>query len=484
MSIFNTKYYNGIDIRANSAYFEDVYQKNHITDEFERVGSGSEGPIVLPDWVRDNSINFRNTSVVLNGPKLDSIEADHEKLQSITSINLPALEDSIEDVDARVLTLTGTIIPAHEASLEELDTRTALNTTKITTLETNEVSRNNKIVTLENKTVSITKPNISATMIASNNSKFYIDSTGSYVFNSSPSFPTAPYLKLNPGSIEFFTSVSSSVFLDVNRIDKLARILQVTDSTWDTNFSISKPLILPGTAAIASSTGKKMMVIDPTSKVVNFTDIPSSGTLPSYLKPTFISIGDATRSLSMTNAALEFFRERNGNSEMILLDFDTLEGIIAGSTYKQPSYRLLNPTNNDMLSLTVNSGVITTTSTAQPVNFTLNNGEKVVFSPSTSTMTQNTWYGILLNGGDINKMPCYRLSVNSDSSTELPNNSDDSYTIVSKALVFNINGAGNKRYICFKIINLKNTTATDWVLPMPTLITLELLSDHFNYVPA
>ena len=438
MSIFNTKYANGIDIRGNSCYFEDIYQKNHLNDEFERVGGSGEGPS-LPDWVRDNSIRFRDSEIILNGPKLNSIEEDHTKLNEIETI----------------------VLPAHEASLEELDTR---------------------VLTNSNKTAGITRPTATATLISSNNGKFYMDPNGCYVFNSSATFPAAPYLKLKPTSIELFTTASSSVYLDVNRIDKMARILQVMDSTWDTNLSITKPLILTGIAAASNSTNKKMVVVDSTSKLVNYMDIPST-VIPSYIKPTFISIGDATQSLSMKNTALEFFRERNGNSEMILLDFDTLEGIIAGSTYKQPSYRLLNPTNNDMLSLTVNSGNITTTSTAQPVNFTLNNGEKVVFSPSTSTMKQNTWYGILLNGGDINKIPCYRLSVNSDSSTELPNNSDDWYTIVSKALVFNIGGAGNKRYICFKIVNLKNTAATDWILPMPTLITLELLSDHFNYVP-
>ena len=51
MSIFNTRFENGIDIRGNSAYFEDRFQKNHLTQEFERVGSGGENPIALPDYL-------------------------------------------------------------------------------------------------------------------------------------------------------------------------------------------------------------------------------------------------------------------------------------------------------------------------------------------------------------------------------------------------------------------------------------------------
>ena len=106
-----------------------------------------------------------------------------------------------------------------------------------------------------------------------------MDNNGSYVFSSSSSYPTPPYLKLNPGSIELFTGPTSSVYLDVTRVDKMAKILQVLDSVWDTNLSITKPLLLPGTTSVSDVTNKKMMVIDDSTKTVSYTNIPSSNNI-------------------------------------------------------------------------------------------------------------------------------------------------------------------------------------------------------------
>ena len=229
---------------------DSIRRLNKISGHYEEIVSGG-GSVELPYYLYGDQIKFSGTDLNLNG------------------FYMNAVNQSIDDLDAICTENLNRIIP--------LESEQVVQNNKISAVEAVNVTQGNKISALETKTNNITKPSTNVTLISSNNSKFYIDGNGSYVFNSySSSTPTPPYLKLNPGSIELFTGPASSVYLDVLRVDKMARILQVLDSVWDTNLSITKPLLLPGTTSSTDVTNKKMMIIDNTSKTVSYTDIPSS----------------------------------------------------------------------------------------------------------------------------------------------------------------------------------------------------------------
>ncbi|WP_347220221.1 hypothetical protein, partial [Chryseobacterium sp.] len=85
-----------------------------------------------------------------------------------------------------------------------------------------------------------------------------------------------PHVRIDNTAVHIASSASSSVYMDYGRVDGLAKLMSVTNPTFNLGLDITKPLSLSGTVA-GISTGKKMVVIDPTSKLVTYADLPNTG---------------------------------------------------------------------------------------------------------------------------------------------------------------------------------------------------------------
>ena len=144
MSIFNTVYPNGIDLRAREGFFDDLYQKNHLTGNFERVNGGGGGDVDLPEYLYSDYIQFRGSEEILNGPRLDAIKASENELKNLTEV----------------------VLPAHELSLEQLDTTTKQLSTRIANVQTEGFQNRDNLAALTVRTTAVeTKATDNATSI-------------------------------------------------------------------------------------------------------------------------------------------------------------------------------------------------------------------------------------------------------------------------------------------------------------------------------
>ena len=255
MSIYDSQGNNNKTIRSKNIMCDSIRRLNKITGHYEEIVSGG-GSVELPYYLYGDQIKFSGTDLNLNG------------------FYMNAVNQSIDDLDAICTENLNRIIP--------LESEQVVQNNKISAVEAVNVTQGNKISALETKTFNVnavTNSSINFGYSSSPGPKFQLDNGGLKVYAGPSSSAQYPQIKIDATSIAFATSSSSSVFLDVTRIDKMAKILQVVDSVWDTNLSITKPLLLTGTTSVSDVTNKKMMVIDNTTKTVSYTNIPSSNNI-------------------------------------------------------------------------------------------------------------------------------------------------------------------------------------------------------------
>ena len=493
MSIYNTRYPNELDIRTRSTKTDSLLVWNPVSEQYERISPGGGGePVALPYYLRANDVLFDGATAPVNAELVNNVLDIRDNV-------LPAHEVSLEQIDTGLQNVNNVILPAHEASLNELDGRVAGNTSNLSTLTTRvggveavNTTQNTNITALQTKTAPITV-NVSSLNFAQpgGNYKAHIDVNGLKVYSGASTTAAGyPHTKIDGSSITFVpNSGSGGVYLDTSRVDNIAKLISVTNPTFNTALEITKPLTLSGvTTSLAD--GKKMVVIDPTTKLVTFADIPGTGvtdpiTFTSGGKTTtvgssFVStqnvVGGVTNSVTMSNGSLEFARSTASETTAFIVDLDFLGSIpmrsvrrkeLNGNSVNSTDLLKWDPSSNDLYQ-----------DTTLPFNATMSDGDIVVLN--CYELEKDTWYGFTVNGGDQTKIPVYRFSYSSKNSTDplvVKGN-----PIVSQNKTVTINGVA-KAVIFFKILETYIATGMSYT-PTTVNITFELISRDESTISA
>ena len=319
MSLFSPSLDNDLKIRAQHIYGEHFHTKDPGTGNWIPLQPGGDGePVALPYYIQNDSIQFTNA-------------------RGINSA-------FVNDVD----NMQNVILPAHESSLEELDGRVFGNTNNITELGNRMVAvegvnttQGANITALQTKTANIAQSgSTSLTMgfasTASNRAQ--LNSAGLVVYSGSPSvIPTGsvPRVTVKPDSIAFTDSTGGGVYLDMARVDNIAKLASVTTIDFNDKLNLTKGVTFPGAVESTTTTNKKMVVMDATTKALSYATIPSGGaTLPSYLKENNILMTSATNSLYLSPSMIEFGRTVGGNNEVLQLDMDSFANLVPDPAIK------------------------------------------------------------------------------------------------------------------------------------------------------
>ena len=322
MSIYNTLYKNSIDLRGNNGTFETLKVWDPALEQYVPVtGSGGE-PVTLPYYAKTNRVEFQQdtTKATLNQHGLVFNYGEQQESVNFESIRnqqfvIDAHEASLEELDGRLNTVENTILPAHEASLEELDGRVLGNTnslatltTRVTNTETVNTTQGTNIAALQTKTANITQTASTSNCFgyaSTSTPRALINSAGLHVYNAtSTTTPSYPHAKIEPTSITLATSSTGSVYLDVTRIDNLAKLTSVTTSDFNDKLNLTKGVTFPGAVETLDTSNKKMIVMDNTTKALSYATIPTGGggsSVVMYYKPQNVTegavgYGEVTRS--------------------------------------------------------------------------------------------------------------------------------------------------------------------------------------------
>lgn len=469
MSIYNTRDKNEIDLRYRNGTVDFLEVWDEAQQKYVQVTGSPEPtpPTTLPYYIKGGEINFAKEGTdlasVLDGSHISfrhgsneqiidytSIETSRKRLADIQNIHIPALETSVDQVDDKV---------------------TAAN-----------VNINSLLAKTVNMRKDIAFLNIGLGTAAPY--KMNLDANGLEVYSGgNTAGPTYPHTKMNTNSFSIMTSGSSSVYLDESRIDNIAKLVSVTNPSFNSSLDIIKPLSLTGTVIAPNATNKKMVVLDTATKVVNYMDIPSGGgVVPYYIKPTEILMETSSNAMSITPELIQISKYTDGGGEAVVLDFDYLKKLENGISIKKKvcsgdpglqateNYDFLMfkevDTNNTQLESTM----------IQPANLIMTDNSRVVLK--CFGMRLNRWYGFMVNGGDSTKDQVVNLSV---SQTNTASNSliGEVNLITKRVKLFQIAGdALGKSYVFFK---LGNTTASS--TPYAFNITVHLVCGDTASLP-
>jgi hypothetical protein len=246
MSFFDINNPNNVQFRLDSLKADDIYQKNHTTGEYERVGAGDGPPIALPYYLKQNSIDIDEGT---NGTELTATNltfGDASGNISIDKSKAKILSDIKTDI------IDSALIPNHGNG-------------DIVFVGYDQVSK--KLIR-------------SPSMIKLNNDIFCnysgITLNGayyqSYRFGCANGLNTIQgYASSNAANCAFSINLNGAIYIlnyeDIQVTNKLKTIAEkVTDAN------------------------SKMLIYDATTKAFNYTELPSGGsaTLPAYLGPNSI----------------------------------------------------------------------------------------------------------------------------------------------------------------------------------------------------
>ena len=294
MSIYNTLYKNSIDLRGNNGTFETLKVWDPALEQYIPVTGSSGEPVTLPYYAKTNRVEFQQdtTKATLNQHGLVFNYGEQQESVNFESIRnqqfvIDAHEASLEELDGRLNTVENTILPAHEASLEELDGRVLGNTnslatltTRVTNTETVNTTQGTNIAALQTKTANITQTASTSNCFgyaSTATPRALINSAGLHVYNAtSTTTPSYPHAKIEPTSITLATSSTGSVYLDVTRIDNLAKLTSVTTSDFNDKLNLTKGVTFPGAVETLDTSNKKMIVMDSTTKALSYANVPAS----------------------------------------------------------------------------------------------------------------------------------------------------------------------------------------------------------------
>jgi hypothetical protein len=250
--LFYVNQLNEVKIRGKTATFEDIYQKNHVSGAYERVGGG--GGADLPPYLKANSIDIDDPGNL--GTELTGTALTFGDSTGNVSINL---------AKAKVLDDLNTMLESATPDAGAFNVFTAYDPT------TKRLVRN--------------PPNVRLWNSATANGFFtptFFSYTGANGFST-----FAPHLigiRNNPSS----TGISIT---NTNTVQKVTFI----DPSGNRDFMIADIDVTNKLKALAAGTpgvNSKMVVYDSVTKAFTHATIPSGGgaDLPTYIKPTKLVI--------------------------------------------------------------------------------------------------------------------------------------------------------------------------------------------------
>jgi hypothetical protein len=280
MSLYNYDSANEFKVRLNALRAEDIYQKNHTTGEFERVGGGG-GSTDLPYYLKPNSI-LMGAGVVNTVMDSDSIDVNGGTVGNAIGTSLRA--DSLifgdnsgnssftkADIDALKYIQTGAMVSTKNESWDHnlvLYNPTTKNLCRASTFTLGPSPALNVHMSMYEISVqsSLTR---------------YLRMTGGSGFQAVEGVLNA---QLSHDRISFG---SASGYKTLNRDDIIVtnNLKALVNRTPDSN--------------------SKMLIYDSTTKAFNFTDIPASVALPYYLYPSSIAFENTSTGSKLILNSLE-----------------------------------------------------------------------------------------------------------------------------------------------------------------------------------
>lgn len=320
MSLFSVQQNNDLRIRAQNIYGENFFIKDSPTDSWVPLKPGGASPSVeLPYYIKPAEIEMDNG--IGKGLVIDPTgvtfgdDAGNKKIDATFVRNV---EDLDTQVDANTVAV-GNLMP------------------RMTAVENINTTQDTNITALQTKTANITQgaSMLNLGYVSTTSNRAAITNSGLMVYNGTSAAGSFPQVKISPTYIHFFKSLDTSVFLDYDRVDNVAKLASVSTIDFNDKLNLTKGVTLPGAVESVSTTNKKMVVMDATTKALSYATIPSAGgsALPYWVKPTSASLANSTHSITVAPTDISFYRtDGNGNGEVFLLDYDTLRLIYDRST--------------------------------------------------------------------------------------------------------------------------------------------------------
>lgn len=240
---------NNVDVQGNNARFENIYQKNHHTGEHERVltAGDSPDPIALPYYLKNNSIDIDSGD---NGSELTATALTFGDASGNTSID-KAKVGVLSDLKAGVV--------------DAVDT----------------ASTNETIVSWNPVTKKFSK-NPATTMLYSAALKgiTFNRDTPSIVVQNSPNITTMTSSQFsitngNSSTVTVGAGGAGGGYVIFSKLGNTSKYMYIEDAVVTNNL---KALT---NATIGSNS--KMLIYDTSTRVFNYTDVPSGLVMPYYI---------------------------------------------------------------------------------------------------------------------------------------------------------------------------------------------------------
>jgi hypothetical protein len=246
--LFYVNQLNEVKIRGKTATFEDIYQKNHVSGAYERVGGGGGGG-VLPYYLKVNSVDIDEGTA---GTELSGTALTFGDSTGNVSINLAkakVLDDINTMLEAAPEAGANNVLMGYSPATKRMVRNPAL--AMLYTSPTANMVMTPTYLSLTGPTSTV---NITPTSLRVGPSAQWI------LLNCTT--PTNPMLSLK----------KSGVTLNLEFED-----IQTTNN-------------LKALAAATPGANSKMLIYNTSTKTFNHATIPSGGAVPSYVQPTKLII--------------------------------------------------------------------------------------------------------------------------------------------------------------------------------------------------